>query len=356
MSRQYYINLAKKGVALPIGTELVLKQEPNHDEALVNGELLGKVLEKAAQRFNTPLAFPVMDLQLEKAILLETMGVPVADVAKFHFSECPAPEAVALVREKLRNGPLTPRMRANNAAIKYIAEKTDLLPVGMCIGPVSLMTKLISDPITPVFMAGSGETAEDSDEVKLVEMCLELAVTVIIESLRHQIAAGAKAIFIAEPAANMVYFSPKQMDGGSDIFDRYVVTYNKRIKALLDEKGVDLLFHCCGELTDTMLEKFTTLAPALMSLGSSRDLAKDAQIVPKDIVLYGNLPSKQFYSDKLITKEKVEEMGRELMKRMQDQGHPFILGTECDTLTVPGCEKEIWSKVDAIMRCTCGKC
>ncbi len=354
MSRQYYLDLAKKNVAFPIGAELVLKQRHDHHAALLDGELLGEVIADAARRFRTPLAFPIMDLQLEKAILLETLGVAVADVALFHFTTCPDPAAIGTVRQRLRHDPLTPRMRANNDALRHIATRTDLVPVGMCIGPVSLMTKLISDPITPIFMAGSGETAEDDAEIKLVETYLELAVTVIIESLRHQIAAGAKAIFIAEPAANKIFFSPNQLDAGSDIFDRYVMVGNRRIAALLAEHDVDLLFHCCGELTDAMLLNFTRLAPALLSLGSSRDLVKDAALVPKDIVLYGNLPSKRFYSEKLIIPQQVETIGRDLQAAMQAVGHPFILGTECDTLNVPGCENEIWSKVDAIMRCTCG--
>lgn len=354
MSRHYYLDLARQDVALPIGAELVLKQHPDPAAILLDGPRLGRVIEDAARRFRTPLAFPIMDLQLEKAVLLETMGVPVADVAQFHFDTAPDPAQIALVRDRLRSGDLTPRMRANNDAIRHIAQNTDLVPVGMCIGPVSLMTKLIADPITPIFMAGSGETAAENEEVALVETCLELAVTVILESLRHQIAAGARAVFIAEPAANKVFFSPRQFDADAgELFNRYVFDTNRRIAALLAEHDVDLLFHCCGELIDPMLETFTRLHPALLSLGSSRDLVHDAKIVPLDIVLFGNLPSKQFYSETLIIPEQVEQRGRDLLATMRATGHPFILGTECDTLHVPGCETHIWNKVDAILRCAC---
>jgi hypothetical protein len=355
MPRQYYLDLAAQEIAMPIGADLVLKGEPDHHAILLDGARLGRVLEQAARRFRTPLAFPVMDLQLEKAVLLETLGVPVADVASFHFDAAPDAALVPVLRDKLRGGALTPRMRANNDAIRHIATQTDLVPVGMCIGPVSLMTKLIADPITPIFMAGAGETADENEEVKLVEVCLELAIAVILESLRHQIAAGARAVFIAEPAANKVFFSPRQFeaDGGA-LFERYVFACNRRIAELLAEHEVDLLFHCCGELIDPMLDVFTRLRPALLSLGSSRDLVQDATRVPKDIVIYGNLPSKQFYSDTLLQPAQVEQRGRELLAAMRAAGHPFILGTECDTLSVPGCEGPIWNKVDAILRCACG--
>ena len=72
-------------------------------------------------------------------------------------------------------------------------------------------------------------------------------------------------------------------------------------------------------------------------------------------MLFGNLPSKQFYSPTLITPEQVQARGADLSARMRAAGHPFILGTECDTLSVPGSETQIWSKVDALMRCGCGR-
>jgi hypothetical protein len=124
---------------------------------------------------------------------------------------------------------------------------------------------------------------------------------------------------------------------------------NRRIRALLKEAGVELFFHCCGELIDPMARAFGTLDPAILSLGSSRLLWQDATLIPKSTVLYGNLPSKSFYSDSLVSVADVGKRSRELIGRMKDVGHPFILGTECDVLSVPGCECTIKSKVDAMM-------
>jgi uroporphyrinogen-III decarboxylase len=168
-----------------------------------------------------------------------------------------------------------------------------------------------------------------------------------------QIRAGAKAIFMAEPAANVVYVSPKQIEGGSDIFERYPMAADRRVKALLDQHGVDLIFHCCGELNDYMVRQFTALQPVMLSLGSSRKLWEDARIVPKNIVLYGNLPSKHFYSDAVISRDQVERQACELLHRMAEAGHPFILGSECDVLNVPGATAVIRGKVDAFVGCRC---
>jgi uroporphyrinogen-III decarboxylase len=235
----------------------------------------------------------------------------------------------------------------------YIARETDLLPVGMTIGPFSLMTKLLSDPIAPIYLAGSGLTAEEDPEVRTVETLLELATLMVLRSAAAQIEAGAKAMFVAEPAANKVYVSPRQMEAGSDIFHRFPIRANRRLTALLQEHGVDLVFHCCGELTDDMVRAFASLQPVILSLGSSRKLWEDARLVPDHIVLYGNLPSKHFYSDALVSRADVERMTCELLGQMRATGHPFILGSECDVLSVPGAEAVIRSKVDAFVSCPC---
>jgi len=119
--------------------------------------------------------------------------------------------------------------------------------------------------------------------------------------------------------------------------------------ALLAGRDADLLFHCCGEITDTMLESFGSLRPSLLSLGSSRRLWEDAARVPKDTVLYGNLPSKLFYSDATMPLSRVTEQSADLAARMAAGGHPFILGTECDTLHVPEHATTIRAKVDCLL-------
>jgi uroporphyrinogen-III decarboxylase len=91
--------------------------------------------------------------------------------------------------------------------VRIIAEKTDLLPVGMLIGPFSLMTKLVADPIVPVAMAGRGMTAEEDEGVRMMERCLEISLATVLRSARGQIAAGAKAVIVCEPAANVAYLS-----------------------------------------------------------------------------------------------------------------------------------------------------
>jgi uroporphyrinogen-III decarboxylase len=348
MEREYYLMLARSGLRMPIGADLVVREQDDPDAVLTDGARLGRALEETARRFRTPLAVPHMDLELEKKALLRAMGVPETEASTFHFDRCPDEKLLAKVEEGLQEAPGA-RLQAASDAIRYIARHTNLLPIGMCIGPFSLMTKLLADPIAPVFLAGMGVSAEEDDEVRRLERVLELGMRVIERAIAVQVEAGARMIFVAEPAANTVYLSPKQMAAGSDAFDRYVMGYNRRLKALLDWHGVDLLFHCCGELTDAMVAQFASLDPAILSLGSSRRLWEDAAFVPKNVVLFGNLPSKQFYSDALITQEDVVAQAAELTARMRQAGHPFILGTECDVLSVPDCHVTIMGKVMALI-------
>jgi len=338
MTNSFFLDLAARHARMPIGTDLVLTEKPDSAAVKLDGRRLGQVMEEAARRWNTPLALPLMDLTVEKEWLLGALGVAAAEIPTWHFD--------AAVPEKLPSAPATPRLTANCEAIRYIATATDLFPCGMSIGPFSLMTKLIADPIAPVFLAGLGEEDED---VTRVEQTLALATEVILHTIAGQLDAGAKAVVLCEPAANAVYFSPKQLDDGADTFDRFVVALNKRIADFMQGRGAELIFHDCGELTEDMVRKFTTLKPAMMSLGSSRLLWEDAPLVPNDIVLYGNLPTKKFYSDEVMPLAQVEEAARVLLEKMTATGHPFILGSECDVLSVPGAERTIRDKVKAFL-------
>ena len=343
MNRDLFLNLAREGHCLPIGTHLVLHEQPDPDAILLDGERLGAVVIEAARRFRTPLAMPLMDLTVEKEALLIACGVPPDEIGTFHFTAAPDPPAGVT---------LTPRMRATCDALTSVAGLPDLLSIGMSIGPYSLLTKLVRDPITPVYLSGMGRSPEDEPEIALLNTLLGMGEAVIHRYVEAQIEAGAQAIVICEPAANLVYFSPLQMAENSKPFETYVMEPMRRVAALLAAHKVDLIVHDCGELTDEMVRRLGSLGATMMSLGSSRELVHDAGLVPPDVVLYGNLPSKSFFESQL-TPDEVEQRGKELVERMAAVGHPFILGTECDVLSVPGRESEISSKVHALMQCCC---
>ena len=345
MSRQFLLDLAARGHRVPLGVDLVLREQDDPEGVLLDGHRLGGVIEQAARRFRTPLAFPIMDLRLEKLSLVRRMGVRDAEAESFHFAVTPSRAQRERFFRQLKTAAPVSRVAAVLGALQHLAQTPGLFPIGMCIGPFSLTTKLVADPITPAFLAGAGASAEEEPEVELLESCLELSLGYVLRYVELQIAAGARAVFIAEPAANQTYFSPKQMARGGEAFERFVLEPNQRIADLLADRGAELILHCCGEMSDAMLEGLCTLRPSMLSLGSSRRFWEDAKRVPKDVVLYGNLPSRLFYSDQTMPRERVAELAAGLAERMAATGHPFILGTECDTLSVAGAEAIIRGKV-----------
>jgi hypothetical protein len=336
---------------MPIGTDLVMHEECEPEQVRNQGAALGRVIERAARRWATPLAIPLMDLRLEKTDLLALVGVPESEAERFHFTS-PLDEAALAELCAEQIAPLCAGSTARDQALAYIASQPDLVAVGMAIGPFSLTTRLMADPITAAAMAGSGLLEEDSAEVRLLWQCLRVAEAAVLRSAHSQILHGAKAIMVCEPAASISFISPRQIKAGSNLFERLVMEPNLRLKAALDEAGCDLIFHDCGELIDPMVEAFASrLHPAILSLGSSRKLWEDARFVPADVVLYGNLPTKSFYSDGAMPIDEVIRRTNELIANMKACGYPHILGSECDVLFVSEAQETIGKKVAAMMTC-----
>ncbi|MGA8727291.1 MAG: uroporphyrinogen decarboxylase family protein [Terracidiphilus sp.] len=349
MDRQYYLNLASGGLRMPIGTDLVMHEESEPEKVRNDGPALARVIERAARLWSTPLAVPLMDLRLEKFDLLMLAGVPEIQAEAFHFTS-PLDESSLTKMCAEQADPVCAGSRARDEALACIRTVQDLVPIGMAIGPFSLTTRLLADPITVVAMAGAGAMEEESDDVRLLWQCLRISEAAVLRSVRSQIRHGAKAIMICEPTACTAFISPRQLKAGSNLFEQLVMGPNQRLKTALEDAGCDLIFHDCGELTDSMVTAFAhRLHPAILSLGGSRKLWEDARLVPKDVVLYGNLPSKSFYSDGAMPIEEVIRRTNELIANMKGCGHPHIVGSECDVLYVPDSDVTIRKKVDAMV-------
>ncbi|MCS7043250.1 MAG: hypothetical protein NZR01_10710 [Bryobacteraceae bacterium] len=349
MIRPLLLGLAAAGLRMPIGTDLLLHEEPGPEAARLDPVRLGRVIERAARRYRTPLAFPLMDLRLEKADLLGLLGVPAAGVDGLHLTAPPEEAQIrAVEREEAR--PFPPGSQAQQGALRYIAEETDLVPIGMAIGPFSLLTKLLADPITPLALAAGGATAREEESVALAEAALRLSLAAVLRSVRAQIRAGARAVILCEPAVSTAYLSPRMMARAPHLLEQFVLTPLQRVRESIEGAGADLILHDCGQLTAELVRALAwKLRPAMLSLGSSRRLWEDAALLPPDTVLFGNLPTRQFYSDSAMPDEEVRRLVQELIARMRATGHPFILGSECDVLHVPDAAETIRRKVQLML-------
>jgi len=347
--RPLLLELARSGHRLPIGADLVLHELPDPEAARLDPVGLGRVIETAARRYRTPLAFPLMDLRLEKADLLAALGIAPDDAGSFHFQSPPGEEELARVLDS-SSRPFPQASLAQQGAIHYIASHTDLLPAGMAIGPFSLMTKLLADPITPLALAASGSAAPGDETVRLAAVALEMALATVLRSVTAQVRAGARAVILCEPAISVTYLSPRQIARAPHVFEQFALHPLRKVRRHLEELGAALIFHDCGQLSSSLVRTLAAeLRPAMLSLGSSRRLWEDAAVVPPDTVLYGNLPTRQFYSDSAMPVDQVRSLARDLAARMRDTGHPFILGSECDVLHVPEAAEPIRRKVKAML-------
>ncbi|HSD65624.1 MAG TPA: uroporphyrinogen decarboxylase family protein [Vicinamibacteria bacterium] len=349
LARDHFRALAARGLRTPIGTDLVLHERPDPEAVRLDGRRLAAVVREAAERYRTPLAIPLMDLRLEKADLVRRLRPDVGEADTFHF-EAPPSEADLDRARETDDAAFLAVHRAQCDAIAELASRPGLLPFGISVGPFSLMTKLLADPIGAVALAGRGASGADEPLVATAERALVLAELAVRRSLRAQAGAGAAAAIVCEPAASALFVSPRQMASGSPVFGRFVLEPLVRLKAQLDDLGVDLLLHDCGDPTTGMVEALASrVHPAVLSLGSSRRLWEDAAVVPRDVVLFGNLPTKHFHSDETLPLEAVRAKTRELVLKMRETAHPFILGSECDVLHVEEAAATIRRKVEAML-------
>ena len=103
------------------------------------------------------------------------------DSDSFHFAE-PIPDADFVRLLSGAGAVLVPGSVARDEALELIAAQDGLMPIGMLIGPFSLVTRLMKDPITAAGLAGGGMTAEDATEVRLLMQCLEVAEKLVLRS------------------------------------------------------------------------------------------------------------------------------------------------------------------------------
>ncbi|MDK2971802.1 MAG: hypothetical protein PWP23_1557 [Candidatus Sumerlaeota bacterium] len=352
MSRQTFHDFARRGLAMPLAVDLLVHLESTPEKVDANPSEMARIMIRAAEVFDTPLAVAPMDLRVEKAALAEWLGIPRTEHETFHISQSLSTEQLDALRRHFESGELTTRMRVTADALGIAAKRSTLIPTGMAIGPFSLVAKIIEDVITAVFMVGADADPDDEESVALTLQLIDLTTELVEAYVRAQIAGGAKAIIICEPAANKVYFSPKQIAEGSNVFERIVIEPNRRIARVIEEAGADLILHDCGELTPEMITALAGLHPAVLSLGSCVDIVEATQYVPRDVVLFGNVPSKFFPREDEMPVEKVRAICGSLRERMEATGHPFILGSECDVLCVNGHERGIMAKAREIAQCS----
>ena len=345
MARERWLDIARATPTVPLAVDIACHNLPGIKIRSQKSLPVGPALIRAAARYNAPFIFSKMDLTREQATLARSLGLSEpGDLESFHFNMVPEDGPAAELSKKEWFSSKEWEEQLSN--VMYAHANSTLPVLGSAIGVFTLITKMMQGEkaIVAVSMHGSGETATGDPDVALLLWLLPICEKVVTQSVTAQLNAGAAGIMIADPAAQVNFIPPSM----PEMFEKFVVEPNRRIRELIERRNADLFFHCCGELVPEYVSEFGhSIHPTVLSLGSSRCLWEDAKVVPKDVVLYGNVPSKHFVS-KELTADAVTRQCRQLRDEMGRIAHPFILGTECDTLHVPGNDAAIDAKLNAM--------
>ena len=198
------------------------------DELVKSGELQAQCMKAIADRFDTGVAFSLMDLSVEA----EAFGSPV------HYSEDDVPtvhaalvhdedEAEALKVPKVGDGRTGECVKGIELACQQITDRPVLAGI---IGPYSLAGRLLD--MTEIMILCY-------EEPEMVETVLEKATEFLIEYAKAFKAVGANGIAMAEPAAGLL--SP-------NLIDEFSTPYVNRIREAVEDENFVVMYHNCGNI------------------------------------------------------------------------------------------------------------
>ena len=275
---------------------------------------------EAAERFDNPMALPVMDLTLEKDILLQTMGIPAEETAAFHFDDVPGPEQLAELARGLYVTTRHPRIKANCEALSLPRHAGTVVSVGMrSIGPFSLLTKLVKDRIVRFSWRAAASRRRTSRDVALIHAVLALAEAVVRGNGAAQIEAPARAIFLASRRRTGSIFR-RGRSGRRDGLRRVRDRAQPAPEACARRRRRRSAFPRLRRSDSGDGHFLRELKPKLISFGSSVKLWEIEKYVDTDVVIFGNLPTRKFDPDEEVPLEVVEDLMAEIEEKLGATG------------------------------------
>ncbi len=255
------------------------------------------------ERFNPPVAFPLMDLTVEASGLGLHVEYPEDDVAFVRKHPLRVGDDLSGLKDK--NLLDAPRVKNYLSVIEKMASRFSGLPGGFVIGPLSLGGLLMGVENLALAFLDAPEFVRNLLEI-LSEKLANLAV--------EQEKAGAQIVAVLEPTAMII--SPAQ-------FKDFVKPAVARIFERLS--GMSLL-HICG-FASHLVDAMALTGAHGLSLDFQVDLSLAEDLVPPDIVLWGNLdPVGVFLKG---TPESVFSDVQELLEKMNGYKN-FIPSSGCD--------------------------
>lgn len=252
---------------------------------------------------NPDIVMPMMDLSIE----CELLGLPI----DFPENESPSVEGHPIKTpddlKKLTPFNISPSNRGQVFldTVKGLKQNTGAVVCAYVCGPFTLAGLLMG--ATDIFMASYDNPQGVKD---ITVFCTDIINTYSKTLEEH----GADAICILDPTAVML--SP-------DTFAEFAGNYVSEVDKNLD---IPTILHICGNTTNLIDEMVATGVQGL-SLDMDIDIKEIIKNVPEDIIVMGNLDSKNLMPEG--SSEEVKQETLKLLDNMKDFNN-FIPSTGCD--------------------------
>lgn len=276
------------------------------EELVKSGDLQAECMKAIADRFDTGVAFSLMDLSVEaeafgSRIYYSEDEVPTVLEALIHDRD----EAETLKIPKVGAGRTGECVEGIKKAVNLITDRPVL--AGM-LGPYSLAGRLLDMTEIMIFCY------EEPDLVKIV---LEKATEFLIEYAKAFKEAGANGVALAEPAAGLL--SPS-------LIDEFSTPFVQRIRKAVEDENFLVLYHNCGNISPIM-ENINKIQAKVYSVGNAINMEDALKVIPKESLVLGNIDPAGILRNG--SKEQIRKETLELMERCCKYPN-FVIASGCD--------------------------
>lgn len=276
------------------------------DELVKSGELQAQCMQAIAERFDTGVAFSLMDLSVEA----EAFGSQV----RFFEDEVPTVIGALVQEEEEAKALMVPQIGAGRTdeCIKGIQRACEMItdrPVlaGM-IGPYSLAGRLLD--MTEIMILCY-------EEPDMVHMVLSKATEFLIAYAKAFKEAGANGIAMAEPAAGLL--SPS-------LIEEFSTPYVKQIREAVEDDGFIVMYHNCGNV-EPLIDSIKEIDALAYSFGNAIDIEVMLKGLPEERMVIGNIDPAG-----IIRHGNPDRIRKEMLSLLErcDKYPNFVLSSGCD--------------------------
>lgn len=302
---EYMANPVKK--AMPIlsfpGVQII-----GHtvDELVRSGELQAQCMKVIADRFDTGVAFSLMDLSVEaeafgSAVHYSEDDVPTIHEALIHDED----EADALEVPEVGAARTGECVKGIKLACEMITDRPVLAGI---IGPYSLAGRLLD--MTEIMILCY-------EEPEMVETVLEKVTEFLIKYAKAFKEAGANGIAMAEPAAGLL--SP-------NLIKEFSTPYVKKIREAVEDENFIVMYHNCGNI-EPLMDSIKDIDAVAYSFGNAINMEVPMEALPADKMIIGNIdPAGTLRNG---TPEQIRKETLELMEKCCKYPN-FVIASGCD--------------------------